>query len=323
MLSSEGQHSNRWIKVSEDLPEYNKNLIIETEPNLKTQPFLIKIVRRQLFVDYSVNTIHLNLNEWVNFWNWTSFNNNQVIERKFIEQKKLLNVNHILKTKYIFTKLNFYFNIMKKIILLTLTCLSVFINLYAQNLSTARIDDWNKIYQSGFYESDVSLSQNNPPDNNGWFWGINTAHSINNINYKFNGQIVFRVNINPNTIPIVFIRSTNQQGEGIWAKLLHSKGDHAIDGKLTAKEIEIKVNTGADFVFKPDYNLKSLSEVENFVKKNQHLPDIPSEKDMQENGLNVNEMQIKLLQKIEELTLYVIGQQKEIEGLKQKLKELE
>lgn len=96
-----------------------------------------------------------------------------------------------------------------------------------------------------------------------------------------------------------------------------------VRGKVIADEVEIKVNKGADFVFKPDYNLKPLSEVEAFVRENQHLPEIPSEKEMQENGLNVNDMQIKLLQKIEELTLYVIQQDKKIAEQSKRIAELE
>mgnify|MGYP007112218262 CR=1 FL=1 len=96
-----------------------------------------------------------------------------------------------------------------------------------------------------------------------------------------------------------------------------------VRGKIIADAVEIKVNKGADFVFKHDYNLKPLSEVESFVKENQHLPDIPSEKEMQEKGLNVNDMQIKLLQKIEELTLYIIEQDKKIQNLQSKLENKE
>lgn len=70
----------KWRKVSEELPESNKNLIIETDPMLKTQPVLIKTVGGGLFVDYRVNTIHENIDGRVNFWNWTKFNNNQVSE---------------------------------------------------------------------------------------------------------------------------------------------------------------------------------------------------------------------------------------------------
>ena len=96
-----------------------------------------------------------------------------------------------------------------------------------------------------------------------------------------------------------------------------------VSGIIKAREVKIEINAGADFVFSSDYNLKPLSEVESFVKKNKHLPEIPSEKEMIENGINVNEMQIKLLQKIEELTLYVIDLKKENEAIKKKLKELE
>lgn len=78
-------YANRWRKVSQEFPEGNKNLILETKPNLKTQPVLIKTVGGGLFVDYRVNTIHENLDGWVNFWNWTRFNNNQVTEWKPIE----------------------------------------------------------------------------------------------------------------------------------------------------------------------------------------------------------------------------------------------
>lgn len=92
-----------------------------------------------------------------------------------------------------------------------------------------------------------------------------------------------------------------------------------VRGKITASEVEIKLSSGADFVFKPGYNLMPLSEVESFVKENQHLPEIPSEKEMIDNGVNVNEMQIKLLQKIEELTLYVIEQEKQNKKLQEQI----
>lgn len=98
-----------------------------------------------------------------------------------------------------------------------------------------------------------------------------------------------------------------------------------VKGAVRAKEVKIEVNAGegADFVFEPDYQLRSLTEVETFIKDNKHLPEIPSAKEMQEKGLNVNEMQIKLLQKIEELTLYVIEQQKQLDEQVRKNSELE
>jgi len=88
-----------------------------------------------------------------------------------------------------------------------------------------------------------------------------------------------------------------------------------VAGTVRAREVKVEINAGADHVFKPEYNLKPLAEVETFIQENNHLPEIPSEKQMQQDGLNVNEFQIKLLQKIEELTLYVIQQEKRMEEL--------
>ncbi|WP_185153987.1 pyocin knob domain-containing protein [Dysgonomonas sp. ZJ709] len=90
-----------------------------------------------------------------------------------------------------------------------------------------------------------------------------------------------------------------------------------VAGDINARQVKIEINAGADFVFQPDYNLKPLSEVEQFVKTNKHLPEIPSERQMIEEGVNVTDMQIKLLQKIEELTLYMIEQNKQIKELKE------
>ena len=78
-----------------------------------------------------------------------------------------------------------------------------------------------------------------------------------------------------------------------------------VAGTIRATEIKVEAQT-ADFVFQPDYKLRSLNEVEQFVKENKHLPEIPSAKEMEVNGVNLAEMNKLLLQKIEELTLYSI-----------------
>ena len=94
-----------------------------------------------------------------------------------------------------------------------------------------------------------------------------------------------------------------------------------VKGKIVASEIQVKdVGNIPDYVFKPDYELMSLSKVEDFVKLNQHLPEVPSEKEFKENGMNMAEMNVLLLKKIEELTLYAIEQNKVIEEIKQTLK---
>ena len=84
------------------------------------------------------------------------------------------------------------------------------------------------------------------------------------------------------------------------------------DEKLTVagsgkfKEVIVEENTGADFVFEEGYKLPDLSELEEFINANKHLPEIPTAEQMKEEGVKVGELQIKLLQKIEELTLYAI-----------------
>lgn len=83
----------------------------------------------------------------------------------------------------------------------------------------------------------------------------------------------------------------------------------SVAGKIRAEEV--KVCTGwADFVFADDYSLASLSEIEQYLKENKHLPDIPSEAEVLENGIELGAMDAKLLQKVEELTLYAIEQNK-------------
>lgn len=95
----------------------------------------------------------------------------------------------------------------------------------------------------------------------------------------------------------------------------------SVNGTIRAKEVKIDLCEDlADYVFSPEYKLMPLFEVEKFVKLNRHLPEIPSAADVKENGLNMGEMQNKLLQKIEELTLYVIEQQKRIEQLEKNQK---
>jgi len=99
-----------------------------------------------------------------------------------------------------------------------------------------------------------------------------------------------------------------------------------VKGKIHANEVIIDMNypiAVPDFVFKPTYKLMPLSEVEQYVKKNSHLPEIKSAGEITKNGMSVGEMQNKLLQKVEELTLYMIEQQKTINQQSAKIDELE
>ncbi len=95
-----------------------------------------------------------------------------------------------------------------------------------------------------------------------------------------------------------------------------------VNGTIHAHGILVTVPEGADFVFGEDYQLRPLNEVNAFIQENKHLPEIQSAADMQQNGVSVNDFQIQLLQKIEELTLYIIQQDQQIQELKQQVNEL-
>jgi hypothetical protein len=187
--------------------------------------------------------------------------------------------------------------------------------------------DWNTIWQSGYFEG---YQKNNAPEQYGWFWGINMNHSSNREDYKYGGQILIK---NASTAPTMYFRSRGKDGSGTWAKILHSVGNQRINGGLTVdgviKTEEIKVEViaansitlsskgqTADFVFSPNYKLRSISEIESFIIENQHLPDIPSAEEMEAEGVNLAEMNKLLLMKIEELTLYVIEKEKEMQEIR-------
>lgn len=93
-----------------------------------------------------------------------------------------------------------------------------------------------------------------------------------------------------------------------------------VTGKIICEELKVKLVSSIwpDYVFDKKYKLKSLSEVEQFILKNKHLPNIPSAAEVEKNGIEVGDMQKKMMEKIEELTLYIIDLQKQIDEFKKK-----
>ena len=104
-----------------------------------------------------------------------------------------------------------------------------------------------------------------------------------------------------------------------------------VKGKIHTQEVLVDLDgaVAPDYVFEkfytgfseimPDYKLISLVELEIFIKENNHLPNVPSAEKMQNEGISLKEMTLILLQKIEELTIYTLQQQKEIDALKEKV----
>jgi len=96
-----------------------------------------------------------------------------------------------------------------------------------------------------------------------------------------------------------------------------------VNGTIHSKEVKVDMTGWSDFVFKKEYYLPTLEEVEKHIAEKGHLENIPCEEEVLKNGINVGEMNSKLLQKIEELTLYVIELKKENEIAKMRIKKLE
>ncbi|RXG11374.1 hypothetical protein DSM03_11711 [Leeuwenhoekiella aestuarii] len=88
-----------------------------------------------------------------------------------------------------------------------------------------------------------------------------------------------------------------------------------VNGNLRTKEVKVEIFNGPDYVFESDYKLRELIEVEQYLKKYKHLPEVPSAKEMENDGIEVGKMNMLLLKKIEELTLYQIELLKRIEKL--------
>ncbi|MFC7526752.1 hypothetical protein ACFQRK_22535 [Parapedobacter sp. GCM10030251] len=92
----------------------------------------------------------------------------------------------------------------------------------------------------------------------------------------------------------------------------------AVNGNILAKEVKVKTDISVpDYVFEPDYDLPALDEVEAYVKEHKHLPEIPSATDIKRDGLDLAEMNLSLLKKVEELTLYIIDQQQQLRNLRE------
>lgn len=130
------------------------------------------------------------------------------------------------------------------------------------------------------------------------------------------------LHINPLGNDVILNRDAGNVGIGT----MNPDQKLTVKGKIHAEDVIVDMNVPADYVFqkyydnyspiRTDYHMPDLQELESYIKENKHLPEIPSGETMIKDGVKIGDFQMKLLQKIEELTLYMISQNKEIEQLK-------
>lgn len=179
----------------------------------------------------------------------------------------------------------------------------------------------------------VNVSSLNP--------GATTSASI--ISGRPNGHLV--IDISANDINDSFAVRTDQNTDGTvdhLAMVIKASGDMGIgtsspseklevagnaliDGEIYSKKVKVSTDPGnwPDYVFEPSYKLQSLNELEKYIQANKHLPEVPSAIEVKEKGQDLGEIQATLLKKVEELTLYMIEQNKKQESLKDRLNNLE
>ena len=97
----------------------------------------------------------------------------------------------------------------------------------------------------------------------------------------------------------------------------------SVEGTIGARKIKVTQEAWPDYVFDSSYNLPSLPQIETFIQQNKHLPEVPSAAQVKKEGLDLGDNQVMLLKKIEELTLYIIEQNKQINQQNQKVQLLE
>ena len=114
---------------------------------------------------------------------------------------------------------------------------------------------------------------------------------------------------------------SQDDGTGIAQLSVRSNGNLLVRGNVFTANCP--AGCGPDYVFEPDYELMALSDLEAFVVENRHLPRIPPAEEMESEGINMTALQLRLLEKVEELTLYTIQQQKTIEALTARLEVVE
>lgn len=152
--------------------------------------------------------------------------------------------------------------------------------------------------------------------------GSGTQNALIEANNSDN-HLEFWTNTATSTSLVERMRITNL-GNVLIGKTTQANTGYILDVNGNLRSNQIVVNTtGADFVFNPTYKLPELSEIKIYIDQNHHLPGVPTAETMQKDGLNVGDINTKLLQKVEELTLYMIEKDKQVKEQEARIAALE
>lgn len=164
--------------------------------------------------------------------------------------------------------------------------------------------------------------------------GIKLKHSLNSEDYKWGGIASVQegewanrsaLYLYANETPYVKLTSYGKMGIGDSLAISDITAELTVDGDIMAEEVRVEVvdGTGPDYVFEDDYPLASLEEISNYIEMNKHLPEVPSAKEMETNGIGLSAMNMLLLKKVEELTLHLIEQHEKIKEMEERLQAVE
>jgi hypothetical protein len=142
-----------------------------------------------------------------------------------------------------------------------------------------------------------------------------TGSSYTEVNTNASGPYLRQYTLDGSTMSWL-IRGYSEPG-GVQA--VFNQGGIHVNGTVKTKEVNVTAAGWADYVFQSDYRLMPLSELADFIQEKGHLPNVPTTVEVMENGVNLAEMNVILLEKVEELTLYILRQEKMIQELNAKI----
>ncbi|MNU69211.1 hypothetical protein D3C71_585940 [compost metagenome] len=187
---------------------------------------------------------------------------------------------------------------------------------YAETQSSAQLPCASDVNGNGLYAGPYWQASANPQR----MFLINTNCSPDprlGVGVKPESKVHVRLSKDSELNPLVIDKTLSNNPAVPSYKLMQL--DHT--GLLYAREIKVNLNSWADYVFDAAYPLMPLSELKQYISQNKHLPNVPGANEMQEKGLNVAQSSIMLMEKVEELTLYLIEVKEQVDAQQELLKQ--